>query len=108
MELGVIIGSRATNVKESEAMKYVGGYALGLDMTARDWQSEAKKNGLPWSLAKGFDTSCPVSAFIEKDKVRSLYVNISSLSVSLNLLPLLYVSPSPLSSCHLSMSLSLA
>ncbi|BFY98627.1 hypothetical protein BsWGS_01667 [Bradybaena similaris] len=69
VELGVIIGSRATNVKESEAMKYVGGYALGLDMTARDWQSEAKKNGLPWSLAKGFDTSCPVSAFIEKDKI---------------------------------------
>ena len=42
---------------------------LGLDMTARDWHNEAKKKGHPWSLAKGFDTSCPVSSFVEKDKV---------------------------------------
>jgi len=69
IELGIVIGTRATNVKEVEAMKYVGGYALGIDMTARDWQSEAKKQGHPWCLAKGFDTSCPVSAFIEKDKI---------------------------------------
>uniref|UniRef100_A0A0B7BE01 Oxaloacetate tautomerase FAHD1, mitochondrial n=1 Tax=Arion vulgaris TaxID=1028688 RepID=A0A0B7BE01_9EUPU len=69
VELGIVIGTRAKNVKESEALKYVGGYALGLDMTARDWQSDAKNNGHPWSLAKGFDTSCPVSAFIEKEKI---------------------------------------
>ena len=47
----------------------IAGYALGLDMTARDWQSEAKKKGQPWSLAKGFDTSCPISGFIDKTEV---------------------------------------
>ena len=50
-------------------MNYVAGYALGLDMTARDWQAAAKSKGHPWSVAKGFDTSCPISSFIEKEKV---------------------------------------
>jgi acylpyruvate hydrolase len=39
------------------------------DMTARDKQNELKKNGLPWLLAKGFDTSCPLGDFIEKKNV---------------------------------------
>lgn len=50
-------------------MNHIGGYVLALDMTARDFQDEAKKKGQPWSLAKGFDTSCPVSSFIDKDKL---------------------------------------
>lgn len=37
--------------------------------TARDFQEEAKNAGTPWFLAKSFDTSCPVSAFIAKDKL---------------------------------------
>lgn len=70
VELGVVIGSKASHVSESEALNYVGGYVLSLDMTARDWQMEAKKKGHPWTLSKGFDTSCPVSDFIERDQVR--------------------------------------
>ena len=50
-------------------MKCVGGYVLALDMTARDFQDEAKKKGQPWTMAKGFDTSCPVSGFIPKEKI---------------------------------------
>uniref|UniRef100_A0AC35UDW4 FAA_hydrolase domain-containing protein n=1 Tax=Rhabditophanes sp. KR3021 TaxID=114890 RepID=A0AC35UDW4_9BILA len=38
-------------------------------MTARGFQDEAKKNGAPWFLAKSFDTSCPVSSFINKDQI---------------------------------------
>lgn len=38
-------------------------------MTARDIQLDAKKNGHPWALAKGFDTSTPVGEFIEKSKI---------------------------------------
>ena len=38
-------------------------------MTARDIQDELKSNKYPWLLAKGFDTSCPVSNFIEKSKI---------------------------------------
>lgn len=50
-------------------MDYVGGYALALDMTSRDLQSAAKKSGHPWSVAKGYNTFCPVSSFVEKEKV---------------------------------------
>jgi len=66
IELGVVIGSKGTNITESEAMNHVAGYALALDMTNRTFQNTAKKQGLPWDLAKGFDTSCPVSAFVPK------------------------------------------
>lgn len=39
---------------------------MGIDMTARNLQDEAKKNRLPWSIAKGFDTFLPISDFIPK------------------------------------------
>lgn len=64
MELGVVIGKQCSRVDEISAASCVGGYALALDMTARDIQSAAKKAGHPWSVAKGFDTFCPVSRFI--------------------------------------------
>jgi 2-keto-4-pentenoate hydratase/2-oxohepta-3-ene-1,7-dioic acid hydratase in catechol pathway len=70
VEMVVVIGKEGRNIPTSTAMEYVGGYALGLDMTLRDIQSEAKKKGLPWSIAKGFDTSAPVSAIVEKEKIR--------------------------------------
>ncbi|XP_046565706.1 acylpyruvase FAHD1, mitochondrial-like [Haliotis rubra] len=69
VELGVVIGEKACDVAEPDAMKYVGGYVLALDMTARDFQDEAKKKGQPWTMAKGFDTSCPVGEFIDKCKI---------------------------------------
>jgi acylpyruvate hydrolase len=69
VELAVIIGRKGVNIKENEAMDYVGGYTVSLDMTARDWQAIAKKEGNPWSIAKGFDTSCPVGHFIPKEAI---------------------------------------
>lgn len=45
------------------------GYAVGVDMTARDIQGEAKKKGHPWSVAKGYDTFLPISQFVPKAKV---------------------------------------
>jgi len=64
VELGVIIGTKARDVKAADAMKHVAGYALAIDMTARSLQEQVKKKGLPWSAVKGFDTFCPVSDFI--------------------------------------------
>ncbi|XP_048350602.1 acylpyruvase FAHD1, mitochondrial [Sphaerodactylus townsendi] len=69
VELGVVIGKRAQGVPKEAAMDHVAGYALCLDMTARDTQEECKKKGLPWTLAKGFRTSCPVSDFVPKEKI---------------------------------------
>ena len=60
VELAVIIGRRAKNVGVEDAMHHVLGYTILLDITARDLQDEAKRKGLPWSLAKGFDTFAPV------------------------------------------------
>ena len=45
------------------------GYLLTIDMTARNVQDEAKKKGLPWSIAKGFDTFLPVSQEISKSQI---------------------------------------
>ncbi|XP_074053309.1 oxaloacetate tautomerase FAHD1, mitochondrial [Macrotis lagotis] len=69
VELAVVLGRRARAVPEARAMDRVAGYALCLDMTARDVQDECKKKGLPWTLAKGFATSCPVSRFVPKEEV---------------------------------------
>lgn len=69
VELGVIIGRKGSDIAVNEAMDFVGGYTIALDMTARDFQTRAKKEGRPWSVAKGFDTSCPVGQFIPKEQV---------------------------------------
>ncbi|KAB1254165.1 Acylpyruvase FAHD1; mitochondrial [Camelus dromedarius] len=68
LELGVLMSKRGRAVLEATAMAYVAGYALCLDMTTRDVQDECKKKGLPWTLAKSFTASCPVSALVPKEK----------------------------------------
>jgi len=69
VELGIVIGKKGKNIKKNEAINYVLGYILGLDITARDIQSEAKKKGWPWSISKGFDTFAPISNLILKEKI---------------------------------------
>jgi len=68
-ELAVVIGKRAKNVGQDEAMDFVSGYAIAIDVTARDLQEKAKSEGKPWTVAKGFDTFCPISAFISKEDI---------------------------------------
>lgn len=60
VELVAVIGQAGRHIAEPEALSHVAAYAVGLDMTARDLQAEAKKAGLPWSVAKGFDTFAPL------------------------------------------------
>lgn len=71
VELGVVIGENGKNISEENAMNHVLGYLVGLDVTARDIQSEAKKNGHPWSIAKGFDTFAPISDVVLKNEVKN-------------------------------------
>jgi fumarylpyruvate hydrolase len=54
------------NVPSERANDLVFGYAVGLDMTKRDVQTELKKKGRPWEMAKGFDFSAPCSAIASK------------------------------------------
>lgn len=69
VELAVVIGKKARDVKQVHAMDFVQGYALALDMTAREIQSSAKAAGLPWTVAKGSDTFTPISSYIPKSMV---------------------------------------
>ncbi len=69
VELTVLLGKRGKNIPQSKALEYVDGYGIGLDMTMRDRQKEARAAGNPWSIAKGFDTSAPLSPFISKSFV---------------------------------------
>ncbi|ORY00282.1 hypothetical protein K493DRAFT_312897 [Basidiobolus meristosporus CBS 931.73] len=69
VELAVVIGKEGRDIDAHHADHYIAGYALGIDLTARNLQEHAKKKGLPWSTAKGFDTFTPISDFIAKNKI---------------------------------------
>src|SRR4051812_1536328 len=60
VELVVAIGQGGRNIPAASALDHVYGYAVGLDMTRRDLQGEAKKQGRPWCSGKGFDESAPI------------------------------------------------
>jgi acylpyruvate hydrolase len=60
-ELVFYVGKGGKEISEENAMKHIRGVALGIDFTARDLQDEIKKKGHPWTLAKMFDESAPVS-----------------------------------------------
>lgn len=64
VELVALIGQTCTQVSAAEAEQAIAGYGLGLDLTLRDLQAQAKQKGQPWTLSKGFDQSAPISAFI--------------------------------------------
>lgn len=62
IELVAAIGKGGANIAEADALDHVWGYGVGLDMTRRDLQGEAKKMGRPWDTGKAFDNSAPISA----------------------------------------------
>ena len=86
VELGIVIKKTCKNIEKEEAFDYILGYLVALDITARDIQTIAKKNGWPWSIAKGFDTFAPISNVISKEKVVNpnnldLYLKINGKTV---------------------------
>lgn len=82
VELGVVIGKKGKNILEEKAGDYILGYLLALDITARDIQQKAKLEGLPWTIAKGFDTFCPISNAVPKEMVSD--ANNLSLNLKVN------------------------
>lgn len=64
VELLVALKSGGTNIAVDYALDTVWGYAVALDMTLRDLQGEAKKNGRPWEIGKAFERSAPVGLLI--------------------------------------------
>ena len=62
IEMVVAIGKGGKNIPVETALEHVWGYGVGLDMTRRDIQGEAKKMGRPWEMGKSFDESAPITA----------------------------------------------
>lgn len=60
VELVVALHSGSKDIPAASANQHIHGYAVGIDMTRRDLQAEAKKAGKPWDVAKAFDHSAPV------------------------------------------------
>ncbi|KEZ44434.1 Acylpyruvate hydrolase [Scedosporium apiospermum] len=72
VELGVILNKRLRDfdaADEKSALDAIESYLLAIDMTSRNGQNEAKKKGLPWDIAKGFDTFLPLSRVIPKSAI---------------------------------------
>ena len=59
VELVVALKAGGSDITLENALDCVYGYAIGLDMTRRDLQAEAKKHGRPWEIAKAFEHSAP-------------------------------------------------
>jgi fumarylpyruvate hydrolase len=68
VELVVFLKSSCSHITSSEASKHIFGYAVGVDLTKRDLQANAKKDGKPWDLSKGFDNSAPISRILKKEE----------------------------------------
>jgi fumarylpyruvate hydrolase len=69
MELVVAIGEGGAGIAEAQALRHVWGYAAGLDMTRRDLQNQAKKEGKPWDMGKGFDHSAPIGLMVPAARI---------------------------------------
>ena len=62
IELVVALGQGGTDIPENQALDCIYGYGVGIDMTRRDLQGEAKKMGRPWEVGKAFEHSAPCTA----------------------------------------------
>src|SRR5947207_127340 len=69
IEMVVAIGKGGKNIPLEKALEHVWGYGVGLDMTRRDLQGQAKKMGRPWEMGKSFDNSVPCTALIPAPKI---------------------------------------
>jgi acylpyruvate hydrolase len=79
VEIILRISKHGKYIDPKFADKYFDAIGIGIDLTARDIQDKARKKGLPWALAKGFNGSAPISKFIDKSR----FENIRDLNFSL-------------------------
>jgi fumarylpyruvate hydrolase len=72
VELVVALQTGGKDIAVSNAAQHIYGYAVGIDMTRRDLQGEAKKAGRPWEVGKAFDHSAPIGEIIPKADIGAL------------------------------------
>lgn len=73
IEIVIKISKEGKHINEQFAGNYFDEIGLGVDFTARDIQSRHKEKGLPWELAKAFDSSAPVGKFVPKTQFADLH-----------------------------------
>jgi acylpyruvate hydrolase len=74
-EIVLKVCKNGRHVEEKFAHKYFDAISIGIDLTARDVQSECKAKGHPWEIAKAFDDSAPIGEFIELSEVNLEAIN---------------------------------
>jgi fumarylpyruvate hydrolase len=82
IELVVALAKGGSDIPAAQARKHVYGYAVGLDMTRRDLQGQAKKLGRPWDTGKAFDSSAPCSAVVPAEQIGQVATGSIALSVN--------------------------
>ena len=82
VELVIAIGRSGQNINAAKALEHVYGYAVGLDMTRRDLQNEAKTQGRPWDTAKAFDYSAPLGPIHPAAATGNFFTGTISLTVN--------------------------
>jgi fumarylpyruvate hydrolase len=82
VELVVALSKGGRNIDVNDAMDLVYGYAVGIDMTRRDLQAEAKEKSRPWEAGKTFLHAAPCSAVVPMTK--SGEINYGSIQLSIN------------------------
>ena len=63
VEVVLLIGREGQDIPQANALSFIAGVSLGLDLTLRDVQVQLKKAGLPWELSKSFEQSAPLGLF---------------------------------------------
>ncbi len=71
-EIVVKIDRLGKHIAEEFANRYYNELTVGIDFTARDLQKELKEKGLPWEIAKGFDSSAAIGSFVSKEKFENI------------------------------------
>jgi fumarylpyruvate hydrolase len=82
LELVVAIGKTGKNIAAADAMQHVWGYAIGLDMTRRDLQAEAKSLRRPWDTGKAFEQSAPIGPIHPKGDIGEVGARTIQLKVN--------------------------
>jgi len=82
VEMVVALGAGGSDLSVEQAAGIVWGYGVGLDLTRRDLQADAKAKGAPWDAAKAFDHSAPVSALVPVAEAKLTSATVISLEVN--------------------------
>ena len=80
-EIVIKINKIGKYIEEQFAHRYYDEISIGIDFTARDLQQKQKEKGLPWEIAKAFDSSAPIGQFVKLSE----YKNIQDISFSLDI-----------------------